>query len=242
MKHSQTHKEILESGFSFEMVWVGGGIFEMGGSDAEAYEDEHPVHEVAVPSFYLGKYPVTQELWKEVMGNNPSVFKGEDRPVETVSWEEAQAFIQKLNQETGKSYRLPSEAEWEFGARGGIHSEGYLYSGSDKLKEVGWYDANSGHGTHSVGLKMANELGIFDLSGNVYEWCEDDWHGSYKGAPADGSAWIDHEERGSRRVVRGGSWLDDAQDCRVSYRDSDEPGYRDTDIGFRLALSPSSGR
>ena len=221
------HTEHLPSGLSFEMILVEDGSFEMGGSDPEARDNEKPIHKVEVPAFYIGKYLVTQKVWKEMMGNNPSRFKGDNRPVETVSWEEAQEFIQKLNQETGKSYRLPSEAEWEFAARGGIHSEGYLYSGSDKLKEVGWYRENNGRETRPVGQKMANELGIYDMSGNVFEWCEDDYHISYQRAPADGSAWIDHKERGSRRVVRGGYWLDNARNCRVSYRYYSEPDYRE---------------
>ena len=128
-------------------------------------------------------------------------------PVEMVSWEDAQKFLQQLNKETKQSYRLPTEAEWEFAARGGIHTEEYLYAGSDKLSEVGWYEDNAGNGTQVVGQLLENELGLFDLSGNVWEWCEDDYHASYKGAPLDGSAWIDRPKRGGYRVLRGGVGL-----------------------------------
>ncbi|GAB4429604.1 MAG: formylglycine-generating enzyme family protein [Bacteroidia bacterium] len=219
--------------YSFEMVHISGGIFQMGGADAEAYNDEKPPHPVTV--FYLGRYPVTQALWQAVMGENPSRFKGSDRPVEQVSWDDCKDFIDKLNQRTGRRYRLPSEAEWEYAARGGMRSEGYLYAGSDKLDEVGWYDANSDDETQPVGLKLPNEPGLYDMSGNVWEWCEDDWHGSYQGTPDDGSAWIDRPKRGARRVYRGGDWFDTARACRVSYRNYASPEDRVNDRGLRLA-------
>jgi formylglycine-generating enzyme required for sulfatase activity len=192
----------------------------------------------------LGKYPVTQALWQAVMKNNPSYFPGADRPVEQVSWEDCQEFIHKLNAQTKGRYRLPSEAEWEFAARGGVRSEGYLYAGSDKLEEVGWYGDNSGSETHPVGHKLPNELGLYDLSGNVYEWCRDDWHDSYersegfKPLAMDGSAWVDQPQRASYRVVRGGGWFYAARGCRVSDRDHYSPGDRDGDIGLRLAGPP----
>ncbi|MCB0839227.1 MAG: SUMF1/EgtB/PvdO family nonheme iron enzyme, partial [Bacteroidetes bacterium] len=173
---SSNHLEILPSGLSFKMIYVEGGSFIMGGTDEEAEDREKPIHKVSLGSFYLGQYPVTQALWEIVMKTNPSEFEGETNPVETVSWEDSQIFLQKLNQLTGKSYRLPTEAEWEFAARGGIQSEGYLYSGSDKLKEAGWYGGNSNGQTQPVGQKLSNELGLFDMSGNVYEWCQD-WYG-----------------------------------------------------------------
>ena len=163
--------EKLEKGLSFEMVYVAGGEFEMGRKDAEAEDWEKPVHKVILSPFFMSKYLVTQELWESVMGDNPSSFKGTDRPVEKVSWNDAQVFVEKLNVQTGKQYRLPTEAEWEYAARGGKRSMGFLYAGSDKLKEVGWYDANSGNETHPVGQLLGNELGIYDLSGNVWEWC-----------------------------------------------------------------------
>ncbi|MDX2286904.1 MAG: formylglycine-generating enzyme family protein [Bacteroidia bacterium] len=228
--------ETLPDGFAFRMIYVEGGVFRMGGADDAAFSDEKPVHEVRVPSFSLGEYPVTQGLWLAVMGGgNPSGFPGLDRPVELVSWEDAQAFIAKLNGLTGRGYRLPSEAEWEYAARGGAGSEGYLYAGSDKLKEAGWYNENSGDETHPVGQKLPNELGLYDMSGNVWEWCEDHWHRSYQGALADGSAWVEADRTGLGRVGRGGSWGSDARLCRVSYRNRNSPGYRYRRLGFRLA-------
>ena len=199
--------------------------------DKDASSDEKPQHLVTVPDFYIGQYPVTQALWKIVMADkNPSTFQGDDRPVETVSWDDAQAFVKALNLMTkgklleGYHFRLPTEAEWEYAARGGqYHAEGYKYAGSDRLKDVGWFDENSGKETKPVGLKYPNQLGIYDMSGNVWEWCEDDWHDNYKGAPDDGKAWIDSPKRGSRRVYRGGSWFYDALLCRAAYRDSYSP-------------------
>ncbi len=168
-------KITLPSGPSFEMIYVEGGDFMMG-NDRAIYEWEKPAHPVKVSPFYMGKYQVTQALWQAVMGNNPSNFKGENRPVEQVSWLDVQDFIKKLNlvlPEGNRGFRLPTEAEWEFAARGGIYSQGYDYCGSDKLKQVGWYTENSNKETHDVGLLLANELGLYDMSGNVFEWCED---------------------------------------------------------------------
>ena len=231
--------ETLKEGTSFDMIWVEGGSFLMGNREEDAVDRELPVHEVHVPDFYIGKFPVTQALYEAVVGKNPSEFKGPTHPVERVSWEEAQAFIQHLNRETGKRYRLLTEAEWEYAARGGIYSEDYLYAGSDNLKEVGWFDGNnSPRGTKAVGQKLPNELGIFDMSGNVDEWCEDDYHENYEGAPKEDSAWIDQPNRGGDRVLRGGNWLNDARYCRVSYRNRLVPGLRFSRVGFRLALSP----
>ncbi len=233
------YTETLTPDLSFEMIFIEGGKFLMGGQDEKAFDNEKPVQEVQVPSFYIGKYPVTQQVWTAIIGENPSRFKGEDRPVESVSWHDAKEFIEKLNTQAGKTYRLPSEAEWEFAARGGIHSEGYLYAGSDKLKEVGWYRENSGRTLQPVGLKMGNELGIYDMSGNVLEWCEDDYHDSYKGVPIDGSAWIDRGSRAASRVLRGSNWDYDSQFGRVSFRLRNEPVPRFDSFGFRLVLSPS---
>ena len=166
-EYKQVQTQTLPSGPSFDMIWVEGGSFLMGGADEEAYDDEKPVHQVKVSGFYMGKYPVTQELWEALMKNNPSTYKGPTHPVENVTWEDAKNFIKKLNKETKQVYRLPTEAEWEFAARGGIHTEEYLYAGSDKLSEVGWYVDNAGNGTQAVGQLLENELGLFDLSGNV---------------------------------------------------------------------------
>ncbi len=221
---------------TFNLIWVEEGVFLMGDKESE-YEDEKPAHRVSISSFYIGQCQVTQALWKAVMDvENPSGFKGDNHPVESVSWDKVQVFIQKLNKVTRKQFRLPTEAEWEYAARGGRYSQGYEYAGSDKLKQVGWYDENSGYETHEVGLLLANELGIHDLSGNVWEWCEDDWHNNYKGAPDDGSAWIDAPERGVYRVVRGGGYFNNAVDCRPANRDRNTPVNRNDDLGFRLVL------
>jgi formylglycine-generating enzyme required for sulfatase activity len=216
--------------------------------DPDGYDDEKPPHPVALRDFYLGQYPVTQALWLAVMGGkNPSRFVEEDRPVEQVSWDDAQAFLKKLNGLTattrpaGYAYCLPTEAQWEYAARGGPwHADGYRYAGSDRLKEVGWFGENSSRETKPVGQKYPNQLGFYDLSGNVWEWCEDDWHDNYDGAPDDGTAWINRPQRGARRVVRGGSWNDTARYCRVACRYNFGPGYRNRTLGFRLALSLQS--
>ena len=237
----QNFIEELGGGVSLEMVLVEGGSFMMGGQDEEAMKREQPVHEVQVSDFWIGKYPVTQELWKAVQGSdqNPSRCQGGKRPVERVSWQDAQEFLKKLNSMTPRSYRLLSEAEWEYAARGGQKSEGYLYAGGNKLKDVGWYNENSYGETKPVGLKYPNELGLFDMSGNVWEWVEDQWHGNYDGVPKDGSAWVDHEE-GALRVIRGGGWGNSPQYCRVSYRGYLAPTDRNGDLGFRLGLSLQS--
>ena len=162
------------------MVYVQGGTFMMGAdaSDNDAYKDEKPAHQVTLSSYYICKYEVTQALWQEVMGSNPSRFKGDNLPVESVSWNDCQVFISKLNAMTGQHYRLPTEAEWEFAARGGNSSRGYKYSGSSTLSDVAWYGENSGNKTHLVGTKSPNELGLYDMIGNVREWCSD-WYGDY---------------------------------------------------------------
>ncbi|MEL6672173.1 MAG: formylglycine-generating enzyme family protein [Bacteroidota bacterium] len=228
--------EILSPDLSFKMIGVEGGTFMMGGQDEEALDSEKPVHQVRVPSFHLGKDPVTQAVWEEIMGDNPARFTGADRPVENVSWKDTQRFITILNQRSSQTYRLPTEAEWEYAARGGGLSEGYLYAGSDKLKEVGWYDENSGSQTHAVGQLFENELGLFDMSGNVLEWVADHWHDTYVGAPEDGSPWL-KEDSTLSRVLRGGSWIASAANCRASSRYRYLPGDRDLIVGFRLACS-----
>lgn len=186
-----------------EMVYVQGGAFLMGSPENETGRtvDEGPQRRVSVPGFYIGKYEVTQAQWRAVMGNNPSSFKGDNRPVENVSWNDAQEFCRKLSQMTGKTYRLPSEAEWEYAARAGTTGP---YAGN--LDAMGWYEKNSGGKTQPVGQKQANAWGLFDMHGNVWEWCEDFWHANYNGAPTDGSAWLSGGD--SRyRVLRGGSWF-----------------------------------
>ena len=216
---------------------VEGGTFMMGGNDDAAEIVEKPVHQVTIPAFYVGRFSVTQSLWEAVMRENPSRFTGSERPVEQVSWLDiVNKFLPLLNNLTGKMYRLPSESEWEFAARGGVKSAGYTYSGSDKLKQVGWFDENSDRETHPVGQKMANELGLYDMSGNVWEWCVDHFQGDYKGASANGIPWVSDEEN-ARRVMRGGGFFRVSQFCRAASRNSNLPDRRSDIVGFRLALS-----
>ena len=228
-------KTFYANGVSFDMVEVRGGTFRMGatpeqGGDAES--DEKPVHSVTLSSYYIGKTEVTQALWKSVMGSNPSYWKGDNLPVECVSWDDCQEFIRKLNALTSQHFRLPTEAEWEFACRGGNNSRGYKYSGNNYIDNVAWYSNNSGHKTHPVATKSPNELGIYDMSGNVDEWCND-WYGGYtSGRQTNPKGPYD----GSFRVRRGSSGFDGAVDCRSSYRDGSIPSLRDSNLGLRLAL------
>ncbi len=214
-RYNSLHPEIKK--LLQNMVLVEGDTFQMGTDD---YGKCMPIHPVTVDNFEIARFPVTQTLWRAVMGSDPPKlgFKGCDEcPVERVSWDDCQGFFEKLNELTGERFRLPSEAEWEFAARGGNKSQGYTYSGSNNIDEVAWYRGNSGSKTHPVGQKKANELGLHDMSGNVWEWCEDDWHENYEGAPEDGKAWVE-TKRMSYRVLRGGSWSFNFY-CRVAYRD-----------------------
>ncbi len=221
---------------AFDMIAVKEGTFKMGDEHNDLWDATKPVHNVNIKDFFIAKYQVTQKLWQEIMGNNPSNFKGDNLPVETVSWDDVQEFIKKLNSKTSKKYRLPSEAEWEFAARGGTESNGYKYAGSNNIDEVAEYRRNNGKNTKNVGGKKANELGIYDMSGNVWEWCQDKWNDDYKGAPTDGSAW--ESGSGSLRVYRGGGWSINAGYCRVAYRYYYYADARSNNLGFRLALSP----
>ena len=219
-------------GVSFTMVGVQGGTFTMGATSEQgnrAGDGNKSAHSVTLSSYYIGQTEVTQELWKAVMGSNPSRFKGAKRPVEKISWYDCQDFIQKLNAKTGKSFRLPTEAEWEYAARGGNRSQHYKFSGGNTLGDVAWYDCKK---SYDVATKRANELGIYDMSGNVWEWCSD-WYGDYSSSSQrnpQGPAW------GSDRVYRGGSWLSNARGCRVSARGRDSARYRNDHLGLRLAL------
>lgn len=210
------------------MVYVEGGTFQMGSDDI--FGSAKPVYQVTLSSYYIGKYEVTQEEWKAVMGSNPSHFRGAHLPVEEVSWNDCQTFIQRLNQQTGQHFRLPTEAEWEFAARGGNvgKSHGYEYSGSNNIDVVGWYDANSGDHTHPVGQKQANELGLYDMSGNVWEWCQD-WFGSYSSQSQTNPTG---PASASQRVYRGGSWYDCVS---VSFRSHTMPSDPYYALGLRLA-------
>lgn len=226
----------VRNGITIEMVKVEAGTFMMGATSEmqKPWYDEKPVHQVTLTNdYYMGKYEVTQNLWKAVMGRNPSKFKGDDLPVEKVSWDDCQEFISKLNSMTGRKFRLPTEAEWEYAARGGKKSRGYQYSGSSKMSEVAWYTANSGSKTHPVGKKQANELGLYDMTGNVLEWCQD-WYGFYVSSSQTNPTGA---FSGFFRVFRGGSWYGNAGNCRSSCRDSYNPGNRNFDLGLRLVLS-----
>ena len=248
---AQEKQTITVNGVTFNMIKVEGGTFKMGAQstdpngvnyDSEAWGEEQPVHSVTLDDYYIGETEVTQELWEAVMGANPSLFKGSIKPVECVSWNGCQEFIEKLNQLTGKRFRLPTEAEWEYAARGGNKSRGYKYAGSNTIGDVAWYEDNAyyvgesspAYGTHPVGTKSPNELGLYDMSGNVREWCSD-WGGEYSSSSQTNPMG---PTSGSYRVLRGGSWYDYAQGCRVSYRYDYSPGDRFGHNGFRLALRP----
>lgn len=224
------------NGVQFTMVEVGGGTFTMGATSeqgSDAWDEEKPAHEVTLSDYYIGQTEVTQALWEAVMGSNPSDSKGDNLPVERVSWDDCQVFIQKLNQLTGKQFRLPTEAEWEYAARGGRKSRGYKYAGGNNIDSVAWCDGNSGNETHPVATKQANELGIYDMSGNVLEWCSD-WCGDYTS-----SSQSDPQgsSSGSFRVIRGGCYYNFARNCRVSYRISNTMDYRSGYLGLRLSCN-----
>ena len=219
------------------MVKVEGSTFTMGATPEQgndAYEYERPAHQVTLSDYYIGRYEVTQKEWQAVMGDNPSKFYGDNLPVDYVSWNDCQDFINKLNQLTGLKFRLPTEAEWEFAARGGKQSKGYKYSGSDNAKNIAWYEKNSGSKPHQVGTKEPNELGIYDMSGNVGEWCGD-WYGRYSSSAQTNPTG---PSSGSYRVLRGGGWSRDAGYCRVSDRSLINPSIRGNFSGFRVVLVP----
>ena len=238
---------------SFTLIKVEKGTFLMGDNKLK----------ITVPTFYMAEFPVTQALWEAITGDNPSDFKGQNRPVERVSWNDINGIregkhldflrkLNKLNEKTDCIFRLPSESEWEYAAIGGHlakknrygfgeHIAEYEYAGSNRLEDVGWYDYNSNQETKDVGQKMPNRLGLYDMSGNVDEWCEDMWHGEYgteapDDMPIDGKPWLG-DKKGSDRVGRGGSWFFRPQGCRVSLRGAWDPDYRDSLIGFRLACA-----
>lgn len=212
------------NGVTFDMIRVDGGSFMMGSSDPEANSDERPVHSETVPTFWIGKTEVTQALWLAVMGSNPSNFRGDNLPVEKVSWFMCQEFVERLSNLTGRVFRLPTEAEWEYAARGGRNSRGYKYSGGNDLWRLGWYDENSSRSTHPVGTKLPNELGIYDMSGNVWEWTADLYSSNYS------------LYRNGGRVNRGGGWSNGARSCRAALRNSSAPSDCFSNVGLRLAL------
>ena len=227
-------REFTVNGVSFQMVEVRGGTFTMGAtSEQDATDWEKPAHKVTLSDYYIGKTEVTQALWEAVMGNNPSYFQGKSLPVENISWNDCKAFISKLNALTGKDFRMPTEAEWEYAARGGSKSRGYKYSGSNTLGDVAWYYDNSDLKTHEVGTKSPNELGLYDMNGNVWEWCSD-WYGDYSSASQTNPKGPDS---GTGRVRRGGSWGSVAWSCHCSSREIRGPGNRNCLLGLRLCLS-----
>ena len=226
----------VKNGITIDMVKVEAGTFMMGATSEmkKPDYDEKPVRQVTLTNdYYMGKYEVTQSLWQAVMGSNPSKFKGDDLPVEQVSWNDCQEFVSKLNSMTGRMFRLPTEAEWEYAARGGKKSRGYQYSGNSKISNVAWYHGNSARRTHSVGTKQANELGLYDMSGNVLEWCQD-WYGSYVSSSQMNPTGA---VSGSYHVFRGGSWSSYAWSCRSSSRNYVTPNFRNNNLGLRLVLS-----
>ena len=232
------------NGESFKMVKVVGGAFQMGATSeqgSDAYDDESPVHRVTLSNYYIGETEVTQALWYAVMGQRPTsdgnqwnstYGVGYDYPVYNVSWDDCQEFISKLNELTGEQFRLPTEAEWEFAARGGNHSLGYKYAGSNTIDDVAWYNSNSDSKTHPVGTKAPNELGLYDMSGNVWEWCQD-WYGSYSSSDQTDPVG---PSSGTGRVGCGGSWYNYASYCRVAARYNYTPSNRYYRVGLRLAL------
>ena len=229
---SASTETLTVNGVSYRLVAVEGGTFWMGCDST--YDNEKPMHQVTLSSYHIGQTEVTQQLWEAVMGTNPSEFRGDSLPVEKVSWEDCQAFIQKLNQQTGKTFRLPTEAEWEYAARGGRHSQGCIYAGADMLSYVAWFGDNSGEQTHKVAIKDPNELGLYDMSGNVWEWCHDwydaEWYAvSPQVNPSGPSSGIYH-------VGRGGCWSNGESFCRVTRRLYDSPAKSFCNVGFRIAL------
>lgn len=243
IKTASQDKTFIINGVAFDMVYVEGGTFLMGCPEEHediCDDDEVPTHKVTVNSYYIGRFEVSQDLWEAVMGYNPSHFKGNKRPVECVSWYECETFANRLSELTGYEFRIPTEAEWEFAARGGNNSQHYFYSGSDTANKVSWFASDKlglkktiKKGTQNIGLKAPNELGLYDMSGNVYEWCYD-WFGLY---------YIRHENNptgpqdGTYRVGRGGSWINPGEYCRVSYRSYSPPGNGYYYLGLRIAMT-----
>jgi formylglycine-generating enzyme required for sulfatase activity len=259
-RYSRTNKsytEDLDRGVKLTLMLIPSGEFVMGAPEAEleSSNSERPQHRVRVSQFLMGRYPITQVQWRVVAGYDsvdkelnpdPSDFKGDNRPVEQVSWEDAQEFCQRLSRQTGKDYRLPSEAQWEYACR--ARTETSFHFGETITSELanyrGTFTYNNGskgeyrQQTTDVDIFPANEWGLYDMHGNVWEWCEDDWHGNYVGAPVDGSAWVETDRTKKDRVLRGGSWNDYPGDCRSAVRYTFSRDYRDLNLGFRVCCVP----
>ncbi len=235
------NKKININGLQINLIGIQGGTFEMGATSeqgSESFSDEKPTHKVAISSFYIGETEVTQELWYAVMGNNPSRFKGNSLPVECVDWTSCQQFISKLNSLTNMNFRLPTEAEWEYVSRGGIYNNRYRYSGSSSIDEVAWFSENSSGKTHEVKSKKPNELGVYDMSGNVQEWCYDFYSPYEKKSQTNPKGPQNGVEWRKNRIIRGGSFNDLEYRCRICVRfDLPEVNYYNEFTGFRLAYS-----
>ncbi|MCC6286825.1 MAG: formylglycine-generating enzyme family protein [Chitinophagaceae bacterium] len=228
-------KDLLDS-IQNNMVWITGGRFVMGTDIGEM--DERPAYEVVVDGYAISKYPVTQRQWIAIMGNNPSEFAGCDQcPIDKVTWNDAQKFIEILNALTGKKYSLPTEAEWEYAAKGGKDWKQFRYSGSDNIDEVGWYATNGGRHPHQVGEKKPNAIGLYDMTGNVWEWCQDWYNKNYYELNENNNPV--GPASGSGRVRRGGSWFTQAISCKVTTRNSVKQDYMDDIGGFRLVQYPN---
>jgi formylglycine-generating enzyme required for sulfatase activity len=239
--------EDLGNGVKLEMAVIPGGSFMMGSPENEAgsSDNESPQHQVTVPSFFMGKYPVTQAQYQAIMATNPSRFKGSNHPVQGVSWNNAVAFCEKLSQRVGKNYRLPSEAEWEYACRAGTTTP--FHFGETITTDLANYDGNYTYGqgpkgvyraeTRVRGFGVANNFGLYDMYGNVWEWCQDNWHSNYEGAPTDGSEWLDIEENINTRLLRGGSWFDHPGNCRSAVRYHYNLDNDNNHIGFRVVCS-----
>ena len=244
----QNFVENAGCGLNMKMIYVEGGSFRMGATaeqGSDAFDDELPVHTVQLESFYIAECEVTQAQWEAIMGT--TIYRqrdlagvsalygvGGDVPMYYINWDEAQAFCRELSAMTGRTYILPTEAQWEYAARGGKHSKGYKYSGSYMVDAVAWYGSNSGSKANPVKQKRANELGLYDMSGNLYEWCYD-WYGSYSSSPQNNPTG---PSSGEYRVCRGGDWYSNARRCRVSYRSRSTPASRNDGIGLRVVCLP----
>ena len=241
----ETRSLDLGNGVSLTLVYIPGGTFWMGSKDddPEAYDYEKPRHQVTLPAFWMGETPVTQGQYQAVMGSNPSHFQGDlHRPVELVSWNDADRFCQELSRKLSQEIiSLPSESQWEYACRGGTDTRYFFGDDAAQLGNYAWYYGNSGNETHPVKQKKPNAWGLYDMHGNVWEWCADQWHDNYQGAPTDGSAWLSSDES-KHRLLRGGSWRSPAENCRSAYRYHLTPADRDYDGGFRVVCRASRTR